>query len=387
MIRRKKSFKEWFWAPFGLGQGGHLPDRGLLSVVGLLLLFGLLFLSSASASMAFYQHDQSTYFFVIKQITNGVLPGLVLFYLTLRTDYKKYLEFYQWFLIVSFLLLLLVFVPGLSAGYGAAKSWIDVGFSIQTSEIVKLSFILFLAGWLSKLGWRIKEWKVGARPFIIILFLISALLILQPDLGTLSIIVFTALAMYFVAGANWRHLGLIIGLGIVGFLAMIKAAPYRMQRLTAFLHPEIDPQGINYQINQALIAVGSGGWFGLGLGYSRQKFNYLPEAFGDSIFAVVAEEIGFIFSLAFVILFAMLMVKGFKIAKNANDDFGKLIALGITSWLSIQIFINIASIIGLMPLTGVPLPFVSLGGSNLAITLGAVGILANISKYTVKENN
>lgn len=386
MIRKKRGFKQWLLAPFDYSQGGHQPDLVLLSVVGLLLFFGLLFLSSASASLAFYQHEQSIYYFVKQQIFNGVIPGLILFYLALRTNYQKYQKYYVWFLLSSIVLLIAVFVPALKPGYGTASSWISLGsLNLQTSEVVKLLFILFLAGWLTRLGVRLKTWRQGALPFIIILTIISSLIILQPDLGTLSIIVLTSLAMYFAAGANWKHLGVIVSLGAVGLVGVILAAPYRIQRLMSFMNPDLDPQKTGYQIRQALIAVGSGGWLGLGLGHSRQKFNYLPEAAGDSIFAIIAEEVGFIFSVALIILFVILMLRGFKIVREAPDDFGKLIALGIIIWLSTQVFINIAAIIGLMPLTGVPLPFISLGGSNLVMTLISIGILANISKYTINK--
>ena len=362
----------------------HQPDFILLTTVGLLVFFGMLFLSSTSSSLAFNQRDQDIYFFVKQQITHGLLPGLLFFYLALRINYQTYKKYFKLFFIGSVILLLVVFIPGLQLTGASAKSWIVLGsISLQTSEIVKLCFILFLAGWLEREGSRIKHWRSGAWPFIIFLGIISLLLILQPDIGTLSIIVLTSLAMYFVAGANWKHFLAMIGMGFVALIAMVKAAPYRMDRFLAFMDADRDPLGISYQIRQALIAVGSGGWFGLGLGYSRQKFNYLPEPAGDSIFAIIAEEIGFVFAVLFILLFATLMIRGFHIVRSAPDNFGKFIALGIVVWLSAQIFINIASIIGLLPLTGVPLPLVSLGGTNLLITLLSIGILANISKFTL----
>ncbi|MCB9802601.1 putative lipid II flippase FtsW [Candidatus Nomurabacteria bacterium] len=375
--------KSWFLEPFSNTRLGHQPDFVLLSVVALLLFFGLLFLSSTSSSLAFEQRNQDVYFFVRQQITHGLLPGLLFFYLALRINYKVYQKFYFAFFAFSIVLLLLVFVPSLQLTNATAKSWINLGFfSFQTSEIVKLAFILFLAAWLDKIGPKIKYWKESLLPFLIFLGLISVLIILQPDLGTLSIIILSSIAMYFVAGANWKQLLSIISLGLISLAVMVKAAPYRINRFLAFLDPEKDPLGISYQIRQALIAVGSGGWFGLGLGYSRQKFNYLPEPAGDSIFAIIAEEIGFIFSVLFILLFVVLMIRGFKIVREAPDNFAKLVALGIIIWLSSQIFINIASIIGLLPLTGVPLPLVSLGGTNLLVTLLGIGILANISKFT-----
>ena len=376
MIRKKQNkIKKLLLAPFLDDRQSHKPDVILLTVVGLLLFFGLLFLSSTSSSLAFHQHDQDIYFFVRQQILHGLIPGLIVFYFALRINYQVYQKYFKLFFFASIFLLLMVFIPGLQLEGTSAKSWIQLGnFSLQTSELVKLSFIIFLAAWLSKTGLRTKSWKFGAWPFIIFLVIISTLIVLQPDIGTLSIIILTSLAMYFVAGANIKHLLAIISAGLLALVLMVKAAPYRLNRFIAFLDPEKDPLGITYQIRQALIAVGSGGWWGLGLGYSRQKFNYLPEPAGDSIFAIVAEEIGFIFTVLFVLLFVILMIRGFHIIRHTTDNFGKLIALGIVVWLSAQIFINIASIIGLLPLTGVPLPFVSLGGTNLLVTLLGIGI-------------
>jgi len=198
----------------------------------------------------------------------------------------------------------------------------------------------------------------------------------------MSVILVTAITVYFVAGARFSHLALLGASGIGLFLLLIKVAPYRMARLTVFLNPELDPQGIGYQINQALLAVGSGGLFGRGLGKSIQKYNYLPEASGDSIFAIIAEELGFIRILVVIALFMVLAIRGLMIAKKAPDFYGKIIAVGITTWISFQAFVNISAIIGLVPLTGIPLPFVSYGGSALLFSLAAIGILINISKQT-----
>jgi len=382
MIRkRKNNFIAWLARPFW-GRGfGNQPDLVLLVVVGFLLFFGLLFLSSASSTLAFGKHHD-TYFFVKQQLLHGILPGLLLFYIALRINYKVYEKLAYLFLIVSLILLLLVVFTNLGNQYGTATSWINLGgISFQPSEFVKLFFILFLADWLSKKGNRIKNFKTGTLPFVIILSIISVLIIKQPDIGTLIIIALIALAMFFASGAKWSHLAAIISVGLAGLLVLIKAAPYRLSRFTAWLNPDIDPRGIGWQIKQSLIAVGSGGWLGLGLGDSRQK-SYLPMPANDSIFAIIAEEIGFIFTLCFLALFVILMMRGFYIIRNAPDNFAKLTALGITVWLSTQIFINIAGIIQLLPLTGVPLSFVSLGGSNLVVTLVSIGILANISRFT-----
>ena len=380
--RRKNNLLAWFLEPFARTRHNvGRPDMTLLIVVGILLFLGLIFLSSASSTQAFYQYHD-TYRFVKQQLTHGIIPGLVLFYIALRVDYNFYKKFIYLFLGASIILLLLVFITSFKSGFGTAQSWISLGSLVfQPSELVKLLFILFLAGWFDKRGQEMLNFKTTTIPFIIIFLIISLLLIKQPDVGTLSIIAITALSMYYVAGAHWKHLGLILAGGALSFVVLIKAAPYRLARFTAWFNPEVDPQGIGWQIKQALIAVGSGGWFGQGLGASRQK-SYLPMPSNDSIFAVISEEIGFIFTAALLCLFTVFMYKGFQIAKNAPDNFSKLLALGITMWISSQIFINIAGMIQLMPITGVPLPFISLGGTNLVMTLLSVGILANISRFS-----
>ena len=385
MRRKRNKLLEWFLKPFRGSINKHVPDYFLLIITGLLLFFGLLFLSSASAPLAFYKHNQETYYFLKQQILHGLIPGLIIFYLALRIDYFKYQKYYPYFLIATIILLLTVFIPGLKTDYGQANSWIYIGsVSFQTSELAKLTLIIFLAGWFNSSLARFKYWQSGLLPFSLLLLTIAILLAFQPDFGTLIIFVLIALSMYFVIGAPLKHLGIIIAAGLLGLFIAVKTAPYRLDRFTAFLNPEIDPQGISWQIKQALIAVGSGHYFGLGIGQSRQKFRYLPEPAGDSIFAIIAEELGFIFTLLFLSLFVFLMLRGFKIIRNSNDNFAKLIALGITIWLTAQVFINIAALIGLLPLTGVPLPFVSLGGSNLMVTLLSIGLLANISKFTKK---
>lgn len=387
MRRRKRQNNgiiDWFLKPFKSDRSVHQPDLVLLSAIGLLLFFGLLFLSSASSTQALYNFDDS-YRFVKQQTLHGLLPGLLIFYIAIRIKYTLYRKFALVFLILSFLLLVAVFASSFASDYGTAQSWIVVGnFSFQPSEFVKLFFILFLAGWFDRKGNDVKSFASTTIPFVVLLSIISLFIIKQPDFGTLSIIIAIAMALFFAAGARWTHLFAIIVSGGLVLGAMVKAAPYRMNRITAWLNPEIDPQGIGWQIKQSLIAVGSGGWFGVGLGASKQK-SYLPQASSDSIFSIIAEEIGFLFVVGILILFCVLFYRIFLIAKNSDDNFAKLVAVGIAIWISAQVFVNIAGMIQLFPLTGVPLTFISLGGSNLVITMLAMGILANISKYTNKN--
>lgn len=362
----------------------HQIDLTLTLAIGALLLIGLVMLSSAGAVIA-YERFSDSYFFLKRQIIFGVIPGLALAFIFSRIPYYTLRRFAFPMLLVSIGLLITVFIPGLGASYNTgSRSWITLGgFSLQPSEIVKLTFLIYLAAWLEQRGERgIKHFSYGFVPFVSLLGLIMFLMVLQPDVGTMMIIVMIAMAVYFVAGARLKHMG-VLALGGAGLLALlIKIAPYRLARFTIFLNPELDPQGIGYHINQAFLAIGSGGWFGRGLGQSRQKFHYLPEVTGDSIFAIMAEEVGFLVVCIFLALLFFIAYRGLRIAASAPDRFSKLLAVGITCWIMIQSFVNIGAMVGLMPLTGVPLPLVSYGGTAMMINLASLGILLNISKYT-----
>ncbi len=363
------------------GQKDKQPDWYLIGLIGFLVLFGLIMLSSAGVASGFKNFGDS-YFHVKHQIIFGLIPGFVLFVLFSRLDYYRLKELAAPFLIATIVLLVLVFIPGIGAEYGTAHSWINFfGFSLQPSEIVKITFLIYLVAWLSARGEKkLKDLKAGFLPFVFVLLIIMVLIILQPDFGTMSIIVITSLIVFFVAGGSLLHLTWLSIAGLGGLWLLIKTSPYRAARLTTFLHPELDPQGIGYHINQALLAVGSGGILGRGYGHSRQKFAYLPEVAGDSIFAVVGEELGFFMCVAVVIAFVMLALRVFKMANHISDPFGRLLAIGIVTWFVVQAFLNIGAIIGILPLTGVPLPFISYGGTSLMMCLAASGILVNISK-------
>lgn len=360
-------------------------DYTLVITILALIIVGLVVLSSASAVLS-YERFGSNYYFFTHQLIYGVLFGVVAFFITSQVNYHYWKKLAAAMLVLTIFLLIVVFIPGVGLEHGGARRWIYIGsFTFQPTELAKLTFLLYLATWLDKRQKGIKDWKYGFVPFATILSLISFLIILQPDVGTMSVIIVIAIAIYFVAGAKFSHLALLGSGGVAMFLMLIKIAPYRMARLTVFLNPEIDPQGIGYQINQALLAIGSGGLFGRGLGKSIQKYNYLPEASGDSIFAIIAEELGFIRILMLIALFMILAIRGFRVAKKAPDFYGKLIATGITSWICFQAFLNMAAISGLMPLTGIPLPFISYGGSALLFSLASMGILVNISKHVTEK--
>lgn len=359
----------------------HQPDYILIAIVLFLTAAGLVILSSASVVLSQDLFGQS-YYFLKHQLFYSISIGLLAFLILQRINYRIWQKAALPLLIISLIFLALVFVPGLGYSYGESRRWLTIGpFSIQPFEFVKLTFILYLSALLAKPRQEAKQvFKASILPFLVVLGLITGLVLAQPNLSALIIIVLIAAAIYFMAGLRVYYLLGFGGLALLSFFALIKITPYRMQRLTVFLHPEIDPQGIGYQINQALLAIGTGGLFGLDLGHSVQKWQYLPEVVGDSIFAIVAEEMGFIGGLALVILFALLAWRGFKISRNAPDQFGYLLAGGLTSWLVFQAFINMAAISGMIPLTGMPLPFISFGGSAMVAALAGAGILVNVSK-------
>lgn len=361
-------------------KGGNNPDYFLVGIILVLLAAGLAFLSSASVILA-TQQFKNPYFYFKKQLFFGALNGLASCYIISKISYKKWKPFAFFGLILSLILLALVFVPGVGWSSGGAARWFKLGpVNFQPAEYAKLALIFYLAAWLSNKGEKVKDFHESFLPFIFIVVILAGLLIKQPDIGTLGILMVIALSIFFTAGAKLRHIWIFILFGAASLWVMIKAAPYRMQRFLVFLNPKIDPQGIGYQINQALIAIGSGGILGLGLGFSRQKFNYLPEPMGDSIFAIICEETGLAGASIVLILFGLFAWRGYRIAKNAPDKFGRLLAVGITSWIVFQALVNIAAITSLIPLTGVTLPFISYGSSSLFMALAGAGVLINISK-------
>lgn len=364
--------------------GQHEADKKLIAIIFAIVIFGLISLSSASAVVAYGKFGDAYYYF--KNQLFGLFVGGIAFVFFANTDYHLWKRYAFGFLVFSVVLLLLVFIPGLSAHYGKARSWINIfGFSLQPSELVKLSFLLYLAAWLEARKEDLHDFYQGIGPFLAVLGFISILMILQPDIGTLSIIAITSLIVYFVGGGDWKHIVLILIFGILGFAFMIQLKPYQMNRFKCMIDPTFSANDICYQVNQSLIAVGSGGIFGRGLGASRQKYMYLPEVSGDSIFAIIAEETGLVFSSLLLFGFFYLFYRGYLVSKYAPDDFGKILAIGIVSWLVIQAIINIGGIINFMPMTGVPLPLVSYGGSAILAALSALGVLVNISKHTKSQ--
>ena len=357
------------------------PDTVLFIVVALILLFGLVMLSSASVAVGFNRFGDGGFY--IKRQLVALIVGAAAFYVCYRIDYHLWQKYAFFLFLLSMFLLVLVFVPGIGVGGYGARRWLNLYFfrSFQPAEFVKLTLILYLSTWFSLRGEAVmRDLKAGVLPFIGLLVVLFGLIIKQPDLGTLLVICWIGMVLYFVGGAHPKHFAAIILSGVALLGLVIKLAPYRMARVTAFLNPWLDPQGTGYHITQAFYAIGSGGIFGVGLGHSRQKFLYLPEVTGDSIFAVIAEELGFVLSAVLIALFLVLLWRGIRIAKHATDNFGKLVAAGITAWIVGQAFLNIGAITGALPLTGIPLPLVSYGGTSLVMALAGLGILFNISK-------
>lgn len=356
-------------------------DLVLLITIFGLTMFGLIMVGSASSVLGDLRGDP--FFFFKHQLLYGIGFGSIAFFAGLFTPYGKLRSFAVPAILCVVVLLVMVFIPGLKVVSGGAARWVGIGpFTIQPSELAKLGIIIYLAALLERKGKDIRDFKKSVVPFLIITSVIGLLIIMQPDIGTLFALISISLTMVFAAGFRLRHLSFIGLLGLAGFSILVSTASYRLNRLFVYLHPELDPQGIGYQINQALLAVGTGGIWGLGFGRSRQKYSYLPEPAGDTIFAVTAEELGFVRILFLLGAFSLVAYRGYSIAGRAPDTFGRLLATGITSWIVVQAFVNIASVLAITPLTGIPLPFISYGGSALVSILFASGVLLNISRYT-----
>lgn len=370
-------------------------DKYLSFTIPLLIVFGLVMLFSASLAVS-QSNFGEPYHYVRGQIF-GLVFGLFLFFLFFKIDYHFFKKYSFIFLLLSIILLISVFIPGLGNEYGTSRSWIVIfGKSFQVSEFVKLFFLFYLAAWLESKKDDLKKFSTGIFPFLVVLMTIGALILKQPDLGTFLIIFFVSLMVYLVAGGNLSHLFVLFLVMIIGVLFIFNSMnsdsdkglikEYQINRIKCLQDPDFD-RDICYQVNQSLIAVGSGGLWGRGLGESRQKFNYLPEVWADSIFPIIAEEIGFIGSLVLILIYLFIFIRGMKIASRAPDLFGQSLAVGISVWIFFQAFLNIAGMINLVPMTGVPLPFISAGGTSLSILLAAFGILLNISRQVVDEKN
>ncbi|KPJ71451.1 hypothetical protein AMJ50_02085 [Parcubacteria bacterium DG_74_3] len=366
---------------------GRKPDYILLGVSLILIAFGILILSSASASISQERFGQS-YYFLNHQLLFGLLPGVILGFLAFKIELSFLKKQAPILILINLFLMLMVFLPWTGSSFRGGTRWLTLGpISFQPSEFLKLGAIIYWASWLTspKKDLFLSRKKTKTQnflliPFLIITGLIGLLLIFQPDISTLGIIVFVSTLIYFWADTPFWHTVFIILIGLACLFALVKLAPYRLSRFSVFFNPDIEPMGIGYQIKQALITIGSGRISGVGLGLSRQKSGFLPQSMSDSIFAILAEETGFLGGATLIFLFLIFLWRSFKVALSNKDAFSQLLGAGISSWIILQAFINIGSMIGIIPLTGIPLPFVSYGGSALTNELIGLGLLLNISK-------
>jgi cell division protein FtsW len=357
-------------------------DKPLFFTVIILLVSGLVVFGSAALGVL--ASNEAKFFAVIKtQLIYALLGGSAALCIGVLIPYTGYRKFAYPLFILAAIVTLLVFVPGFSRYHGGAHRWIDIGsFSLQPSEALKFAFVVLVAAWCTKYRSLFKNWKFGFLPYLVGLAIVTGILLAQPDFGTYMVIAGASFITYFVGGARKQHIRYLLLCGIGGFVLLLLVRPYMLERVKTFFNNTHDPRGSSWQLNQSLIALGGGGVAGRGLGQSVQKFNYLPEPIGDSIFAVLGEELGFFGVMYLIILYAIVSIRGYMIAKNAGDQFGRLLASGITSIILIQTTLNIGSMLGILPLTGVPLPLVSHGGTALMVALFEFGVLLNISKST-----
>lgn len=354
----------------------------ILLVVSVILIsiFGIIMIYSASSIWAEYKYNDP-----LKYVKNQALffiIGLILMFLVSKINYKFYLKKSNILLIGCIILLILVLIPGVGMVRNGSRSWFGIGsFGIQPSEFTKLALIIFTSKYLMNNEKNMKNIKKGVFPILCVLIFVFGLIMLQPDFGTGMIIVVSIIGLLFVGGVSMKFF---IGLGIIGVLGitgLIIIAPYRLARILSFLNPWSDPLGSGFQIIQSLYAIGPGGLFGFGFLNSRQKHFYLPEPQTDFIFSIISEEFGFLGIVIVVTLFLTIIITGFKISKNCKDLFGKYLSFGIMFQLSFQALLNLMVVVGLIPVTGVTLPFLSYGGSSLLITLCSIGVILNISRY------
>lgn len=356
-------------------------DKFFLWVSVALVVLGLALFTSASLGLL--AKDGASFTDVaLKQLFLGVIGGGIVMIILSNVHYRILKKHSFYIFALSIILSLLVFVPSFGFEHGGAKRWILLGpISFQPAEFLKLGFVIYYAAILSSLKNKITQFKYGVLPVVILMMIIGAILLSQPDTGTFLVMLITSFVMFLAVGGRWKHILGICLIAMIGFGGLVLTRPYIKDRILTFIDPSRDALGSGYQIQQSLIAIGSGEITGRGFGQSIQKFSYLPEPIGDSIFSVAAEEFGFIGAFMIISAFLAFAYRGFFIAQKSRDYFGGLLVLGIVILIISQSFINIASMLGLFPLTGLPLLFISKGGTALLSALAGVGIILNVSKY------
>lgn len=356
-------------------------DLILLLAVVLISIFGVIMIYSASYVWAEYKFNDPFKFLKNQAVFFSI--GLVLLYIISKIDYMYYFKKANFFLISCFILLILVLIPGIGTVRNGSRSWFGIGsFGIQPSEFMKLALIIFTAKYLCVKEKDLKDVKKGVLPILGIVLLVFGLIMLQPDFGTGMILCMSIIGMLFVGGVNFKFFFKLGAIGAIGIVLLILSAPYRLKRILSFLNPWEDPLGSGFQIIQSLYAIGPGGLFGMGLGGSRQKHFYLPEPQTDFIFSIISEEFGFMGIVIVSILFLTIIIRGILIAKRSQDLFSKYVCFGIIFGMAFQTILNLMVVVGLIPVTGVTLPFLSYGGSSLLISMCSMGVVLNISRYS-----
>jgi cell division protein FtsW len=347
----------------------------------MLLMAGMLAVYSASFAVGYHEFGDTNYYVARQAVFALVGVGAMVFFM--RMDYRHLRRLSVPMLGIALIGLLAVLIPGIGSERNGASRWLEAGpVSIQPSEFAKLAVVVYISAWLASRGTQISRFTLGFVPFVLILGIVGGLIVAEPDMGTTIIIVLTASTLFFVAGAPLTHLGLLLGVGASISYVVINQRDYQLDRLVSFVDPGSDPQGVGFQIIQLLVALGSGGPLGIGWSESRQKFFYVPGAHTDGVFAILGEELGFVGLMFILGLFGFFIYRALRVALRTPDRFGMLLAIGIISWIAFQAMINIGGITRTIPLTGVPLPFMSYGGSALITTMAAVGILLSVSRYS-----
>ncbi len=365
---------------------GRGPDWVLLTIVVMLVVIGLIAVYSSSYAIGYAIYGDSDFF--IKRQAMWALIGGGGMVAAMSIDYRWLMRLSPLLMLAALLGLAAALVPGIGAGVeGGPSRWIAIGpISGQPSELAKLAVIVYLAAWLAAKGPTVRDLVLGVVPFVGMVGLVTALVLLEPDLGTALLIAAVTGTLFFVSGARLTHLVALVGTGLAFTAGFVLVGGYGMTRILSFTSAESDPEGFGFQTLQMLVALGSGGWTGLGLGVSRQKFFYVPAAHTDGVISIIGEELGFVGVTLVLLLFALLLWRGLRIMQRAADPFGSLLAAGVLTWIALQVLINVGGVTRSIPLTGIPLPFLSYGGSSLAMTLTAIGVLLSVSRHAALDD-
>ena len=366
-------------------RAAHAPDYLLLTSVIVLCVFGLIAVYSSSYALGSAQFKDANYF-IKKQMFSLVL-GTVAMVVAMYVDYRILRRLSPLIMLVALIGLAGVLIPGIGHSSNGAARWIDLGPlpPLQPSEFAKLAVLIYLSAWLAAKGDLLLDLQLGVLPFVGMVGIVGALIVLEPDLGTALVIAAITGTLFFVAGARLMHVMALAGSGLLMLGVLILSGGYRMDRITAFTSAEDDPSGVGFHALQLLVAFGSGGWGGRGLGVSRQKFFYVPGSHTDGILAIIGEELGYIGVFVVMALFIVLLYRAWVAIRDAEDQFGSLLAVGVAAWIAFQLLINVGGVARLLPLTGIPLPLISFGGTSLILTMAAIGVLLSVTRYTSTE--